>query len=98
MTGIFFATFMGAKFGWRSPWMFMLIPTLLAAWYFWKFIPNVKREDTPAYAESLQAGGKQKGVFKDVLKVRNAWIIFSSPWCKSGFVSRKFCGIHRLCL
>jgi MFS family permease len=77
MTGIFFATFMGAKFGWRSPWMFMLIPTLVAAWYFWKFIPNVKREETPAYAESLQAGGKQKGVFKDVLKVRNAWIIFS---------------------
>jgi MFS family permease len=77
MTGIFFATFMGAKFGWRSPWMFMLIPTLIAAWFFWKYIPHVGREETPAHAEAMQAGGKQKGVFKDVLKVRNAWIIFA---------------------
>jgi MFS family permease len=77
MTGIFFATFMAAKYGWRSPWIFMFIPTMLAAWYFWKFVPNVKREDTAAYAEALQAGGKQKGEFKDILKVRNAWILFS---------------------
>ena len=77
MAGIFFATFMGAKYGWRSPWIFMLIPTLIAAWWFWKYVPQVKREDTPAYQEALVAGGKKQGVFKDVLKVRNAWIIFA---------------------
>lgn len=77
MTGIFFATFMGATYGWRSPWIFMLVPTLIAAWFFWKYIPHVKREETPAYQEALEAGGKQQGVFKDVLKVRNAWIIFA---------------------
>ncbi|MGL5512262.1 MAG: MFS transporter [Sporomusa sp.] len=76
MTGIFFATFVGAKFGWRAPWLFMLIPTLLVAFYFWKRVPVIKREDTPAYQEALQAGGKKQGVFKDILKVRNAWIIF----------------------
>lgn len=77
MVGIFFATYMGAHFGWRSPWIFMLIPTLLAAWFFWKKIPNIKREETPAYAEALQAGGKEQGTMKDVLKIRNAWIIFA---------------------
>ena len=77
MVGIFFATFMGASFGWRSPWIFMLIPTVLAAWYFWRYVPHVSREETPAYAEALKAGGKERGVFKDVLKVRNAWIIFA---------------------
>lgn len=76
MTGIFFATFVGAKFGWRAPWLFMLIPTLLVAFYFWKCVPVIKREDTPAYQEALQAGGKKQGVFKDILNVRNAWIIF----------------------
>lgn len=77
MAGIFFATFMGARYGWRSPWIFMLIPTLLAAWYFWKYIPSISRDETPAYSEALKAGGKKQGVFKDVLKVRNAWIIFT---------------------
>lgn len=76
MAGIFFATFVGAKFGWRAPWLFMLIPTLLVAFYFWKCVPVIKREDTPAYQEALQAGGKKQGVFKDILNVRNAWIIF----------------------
>lgn len=77
MVGIFFATFMGAHYGWRSPWIFMLFPTLLAAWWFWRYVPQIKREDTPAFKEAETAGGKKQGVFKDVLKVRNAWIIFA---------------------
>lgn len=77
MAGIFFATFMGVNYGWRSPWMFMLIPTLLAAWLFWKYVPQMKREETPAFLEAAMAGGKQKGALRDVLKVRNAWIIFA---------------------
>ncbi|WP_196592124.1 MFS transporter [Pectinatus frisingensis] len=77
MVGIFFATFMGAEYGWRSPWIFMIIPTLLVAAWFWKYVPQIKKEDMPAYQETLDAGGKEQGVFKDILKIRNAWIIFS---------------------
>ena len=77
MIGIFFATYMGAHYGWRSPWMFMLIPTLLAALWVWKYMPSIRREETPAHHEALTAGGKQQGTFKDVLKIRNAWIIFA---------------------
>ncbi|WP_196602066.1 MFS transporter [Pectinatus frisingensis] len=76
MVGIFFATFMGAEYGWRSPWIFMIIPTLLVAAWFWKYVPQIKKEDMPAYQETLDAGGKEQGVFKDILKIRNAWIIF----------------------
>jgi sugar phosphate permease len=48
---------------------------LVAAW-FWKYVPQIKKEDMPAYQETLDAGGKEQGVFKDILKIRNAWIIF----------------------
>lgn len=76
MVGIFFATFMGAKYGWRSPWVFMIVPTLLVAGWFWKYVPQIKKKDLPTYKETTDAGGKENGVFKDILKIKNAWIIF----------------------
>ena len=52
MVGIFFATFMGAEYGWRSPWIFMIIPTLLVAAWFWTYVPQIIMEDMPAYQET----------------------------------------------
>lgn len=77
MVGIFFATYMGAVAGWRSPWIFMLVPTLLAAAWVWKYQPAVKKHDTAAHEEAIAAGGRHQGKISDVLKIRNAWIIFS---------------------
>lgn len=76
MVGILFATFMGAAYGWRSPWIFMLIPTLLAAAWFAKYVPQIKKENMPSYREALIEGEKKQGKFKDIMKIKNAWIIF----------------------
>jgi hypothetical protein len=55
-----------------------------------------------ATEERLKEVGYEKAIALNEVFLRKVFgkseSLLSSPWCKSGFVSRKFCGIHRLCL
>ncbi|NUM41044.1 MAG: MFS transporter, partial [Leptospiraceae bacterium] len=60
---------------WRSPWMWMIIPTTITAILTYFFMPEIPMQERAAFKE---AEGKAKSHgFSEILKNKNAWIIFS---------------------
>ncbi len=60
---------------WRSPWQWMLIPTILAAILTYFFMPEIPMHERAAFQETGNSGNNHS--FSEILKNRNVWIIFS---------------------
>ena len=59
---------------WRLPWKWMLVPTLITGLLILLKMPFIPLEERAAYKEQKE---KTSHSLKDVLKIRNAWLIFA---------------------
>ncbi|MCF8568468.1 MFS transporter [Alicyclobacillus tolerans] len=76
VVGIVVASVVGAHFGWRGPWLVMVIPTLLTALWIAKTVREIPRTQTPAYKEVEHSNQKTQGKYSEVFRVRNVWVGF----------------------
>lgn len=74
--GIVIASTIGGAYGWRAPWLVLVIPTVAVAWWLHRTVREVPRAETPGYKEVQQSGARIDGRYREVFKVRNVWVGF----------------------
>lgn len=78
LLGIVLATLIGARFGWRAAWPVSGVLTIIVGILFALRVKERPRHETPGHDEAVARAlpGTRSARFRDVLKVRNVWVVF----------------------
>jgi MFS family permease len=76
LLGTLLATLVGAWLSWRAPWVIAGILSIIVGILMAKYATERPREETPGYDEQMASGLNEKPRFKDVLSIRNVWVVF----------------------
>lgn len=76
LLGTLLATLLGAWLSWRAPWLVAGFLSIIVGILMLKYARERPREETPGYDEQVALGLQEKPRFRDVLRIRNVWVVF----------------------